>query len=55
MEDYIYRPVLLSFLPAVFGAICLVLDRLVDILVVVLRKTIYKDSRIYKEMDEEIP
>jgi hydrogenase-4 component B len=52
LEDYIYRPVLLSFLPAVFGAICLVLDRLVDILVVVLRKTIYKDSRIYKEMDE---
>lgn len=52
LEDYFYRPVLLKFLPAVLGAVCLILDRLVDIIVVVLRKTIYKDSRIYKEMDE---
>jgi len=52
LEDYIYRPVLLKFLPTVCAAICLVIDRLVDGIVVVLRKTIYKDSLIHKEMDE---
>jgi hydrogenase-4 component B len=52
LEDYFYRPVLLKFLPAVLGAVCLVLDRLVDIIVVLLRKTVYKDSLAYKEMDE---
>ncbi len=52
LEDYFYRPVLLVFLPKVCSAVCLVIDRLVDGIVVFLRKTIYKDSRIYKEMDE---
>ena len=52
LEDYFYRPVLLKFLPTVMGAICLVLDRLVDGVVVILRKTIYKDSPIHKEWDE---
>lgn len=52
LEDYIYRPVLLKFLPTVCAAVCLVIDRLVDGIVVVLRKTIYKDSLIYKELDE---
>ena len=52
LEDYFYRPVLLRFLPTVCGAVCLVIDRLVDGIVVVLRKTIYKDSQIHKEMDE---
>lgn len=52
LEDYFYRPVLLKFLPTVMGTICLVLDRLVDGVVVILRKTIYKDSPIHKEWDE---
>ena len=52
LEDYFYRPVLLVFLPKVCSAVCLLIDRLVDGIVVALRKTIYKDSRIYKEMDE---
>jgi hydrogenase-4 component B len=52
LEDYVYRPVLLKFLPAICTVVCLVVDRLVDGAVVVLRKTIYKDSLIYKEMDE---
>lgn len=52
LEDYFYRPVLLKFLPAVCSAVCLVIDRLVDGIVIILRKTIYKDSPIYKEMDE---
>ena len=52
LEDYFYRPVLLRFLPAIFCSICLVIDRLVDGMVVVLRKTIYKDSQLQKERDE---
>ena len=52
LEDYFYRPVLLRFLPTVLAAVCLVIDRLVDAVVIVLRKTIYKDSLIYNEMDE---
>lgn len=52
LEDYIYRPVLLKFLPTVCAAVCLVIDRFVDGIVVVLRKTIYKDSKIHKEQDE---
>ena len=52
LEDYIYRPVLLKFIPTVCAAVCLVIDRFIDAIVIILRKTIYKDSLIYKEMDE---
>ena len=52
LEDYFYRPVLLKFLPTVMAAVCLVIDRFVDAIVIVLRKTVYRDSRVYKEMDE---
>ena len=52
LEDYFYRPVLLKFLPTICAAVCLVIDRLVDGIVIILRKTIYKDSVIYKESDE---
>lgn len=52
LEDYFYRPVLLKFIPAVAGTFCLVMDRLVDGTVVLLRKTIYKDSPYQPELDE---
>ena len=52
LEDYFYRPVLLKFIPAVAGTLCLVMDRLVDGIVVLLRKTIYKDSPNQAELDE---
>ena len=52
LEDYFYRPVLLKFLPTVCAAVCLIIDRFVDGVVVILRKSVYKDSLIYKEMDE---
>lgn len=52
LEDYFYRPVLLKFLPTICSAVCLVIDRFVDAIVVTLRKTIYKDSQIKNEMDE---
>ena len=52
LEDYFYRPVLLRILPTFAGAVCLVMDRLVDGTVVLLRKTIYKDSPRQTELDE---
>lgn len=52
LENIIYRPLLLSFLPFVFGVICRVLDSLVDFTVVFLRKTIYKDSKLPQELEE---
>ena len=52
IENSIYRPVLTSFLPFVFGVICRFLDSLVDWSVVFLRRTIYKDSKLPQELDE---
>ncbi len=52
LENLIYRPVLLRFLPFVLGVVCRVMDSLVDAVVVLLRKTIYKDSRLPHELEE---
>lgn len=52
MENLIYRPVLLGFLPTVCGIACRICDSFVDISVVVLRKTLYKDSPLPYERRE---
>ena len=52
VEELIYRPVLLGLLPLVSGIVCRVLDSLVDTVVVVLRKTIYRDSPLPHELPE---
>ncbi len=52
LEDTIYRPVLLKFLPFVCGIVCRVLDSLVDTVVVALRKTVYRDSKLPHELEE---
>lgn len=52
LEDIIYRPILLKALPFVFGVLCRILDSLVDSLVVLLRKTIYRDSKLPHELEE---
>ncbi len=52
LEDTIYRPILLRFLPFVCGIVCRVLDSLVDTVVVVLRKTVYRDSKLPHELVE---
>lgn len=36
LEDYIYRPILLGFLPAVCGFFCSILDHIVDVIVKIL-------------------
>lgn len=52
LENTIYRPVLLKFIPFVCGVVCRVLDSLVDTVVVALRKTVYRDSRLPHELEE---
>ena len=55
LENLIYRPLLLKVLPFVFGVICRVLDSFVDAVVVFLRKTIYRDSKLPQELPEGTP
>lgn len=52
LENVIYRPLLLSILPFAFGLVCRILDSLVDTFVVMLRKTLYKDSKLPYELPE---
>lgn len=52
LENMLYRPVLLKILPSVFGFLCRILDSFVDTIVVVLRKTIYRDSKLPHELPE---
>ncbi len=52
LENLIYRPLLLEFLPAVFGVFCRTLDSFVDLIVVALRRTVYRDSPLPHERPE---
>lgn len=52
MEELIYRPVLLKFLPFACAVICRILDSFLDIFVVSLRKTIYRDTPLPHELPE---
>lgn len=52
LEEVFYRPMLLKMIPAVCGMICGLLDMLVDGLVVLLRKTIFKDHMNEGELEE---
>lgn len=52
MEKYLYRAVFYTAVPFVLGIISRVLDSIVDILVVVLRKTVYSDRALPYELPE---
>ena len=52
LEDRLYRPLLLQILPFLCGVVCRLLDSLVDAIVVLLRKTIYQDSKLPQELPE---
>jgi hydrogenase-4 component B len=52
LEELIYRPLLLKILPTVFGVLCRIPDSLADGIVVLLRKTIYRDSPLPHERPE---
>lgn len=52
LENLIYRPLLLKIFPFLFGVLCRVLDSFVDGVVVLLRKSILKDSPLPHERPE---
>lgn len=52
LEDYFYRPLLLTVLPNICIFFCRIADRFVDGIVVILRKTIFKDAKIPVEPSE---
>lgn len=52
MENLIYRPILLTFLPTVCGIASRIFDSALDIAVVILRKGLYKDSPLPYERRE---
>ena len=52
LENLIYRPLLLTILPAILGVICRILDSFLDGIVVLLRKSVYRDSPLPYERPE---
>ena len=52
LEELLYRPLMLRALPWVLGVACRSLDCLADRLVVLLRKTLYRDSPLPHERPE---
>lgn len=52
LENTVYRPVFLHYIPAVLTFVCRIADTFIDLLVVGLRKTIYRDSPLPHERPE---
>ena len=52
LEELAYRPMLLKLLPMLGGVFARVFDSCLDMLVVALRKTVYRDSPIPHELLE---
>ena len=52
LENVVYRPIFICLIPFVFAVLCRILDSLVDGFVVLLRKTIYRDSPLPHELPE---
>ena len=52
LENLIYRPLLLKILPGIAGVFSRILDSFADLAVVVLRKTLYRDSPLPHERME---
>lgn len=52
LENLIYRPVLIRFFLFVCQIVCRTLDCIIDTVVIVLRKTLYRDSKLPHELPE---
>ena len=52
LENGVYRPVLLKGIPAVLGFLCRILDTLTDGILIVFRKTIFRESPIPHEREQ---
>ncbi len=55
LEVILYRPLLLNILPFLGGVICRIGDCLVDTIVIVVRKTVLRDSALPYELPEGTP
>lgn len=55
LENLVYRPVLCTVLPLIGGVVSRFLDRFLDGVIVLLRRTVYKDSPIPHELEEGTP
>lgn len=55
LENILYRPMLLKILPFIGAVVCRIGDSLVDGFIVLLRKTVYKDSPLPHELPEGTP
>lgn len=51
LEEGIYRPVLFVLLPTLGGMICRFLDRLLDNIILLLRKTLYRHTKPKKKLN----
>ena len=52
LENAVYRPLLLKVCVYIVGSVCRVCDRLADTIILLLRKTVYKESPIPYEREE---
>ncbi len=52
LEQLLYRPLLLRILPFLGALACRILDSLVDFVIVLLRKSVYRDRKIPHELPE---
>ncbi len=52
LENGVYRPILLKGIPAVLGFFCRILDTLTDGILIVLRKTVFRESPIPHEREQ---
>ena len=52
LENGVYRPILLKGIPAVLGFLCRILDTLTDGILIVLRKTVFRESPIPHEREQ---
>lgn len=52
LENLIYRPIFIQFIPFISQVVCRILDSLVDYTVLFLRKTLYRDSKLPHELPE---
>ena len=52
LEEMLYRPLLLTLLPLLCGILCRIMDSFVDLTVVLLRRTLYRDSPLPRELTE---
>lgn len=52
LEDTLYRPILLGALPIVCGVICRIFDQMVDWIIRLLERTIYREAATDYELEE---